>query len=327
VTITITLDGNEAALTGTTKGDETQRAAIRRPWVWSRPQAAYVLPRSLRPETRAHHVRAVTAALEAAGHPVTVEDTGVRLTVAEERAQERDRLEDRADRHAARAERDAAEAAAQYATYERISGGIPLGQPILVGHHSEGRHRRDLARMDTAMGRSVAADRSAEEAARLADGITSRLAGVSTGTLRRRIDRGEVEVRDLDRRLNGTAAASMTRRPAEGEYRERLLGLRARAQEAVDLDRAELARRAEQDGVRVWGREDFRAGDDVLDRFGWTRVLRVNPKSLTVPHGFIGGATRTLGYDRVKARRRDGDVTPQVSTDPYPTHPIGDDRP
>jgi hypothetical protein len=25
---------------------------------------------------------------------------------------------------------------------------IPPGQPILVGHHSEGRHRRDLARVD-----------------------------------------------------------------------------------------------------------------------------------------------------------------------------------
>ncbi|WP_257829889.1 DUF3560 domain-containing protein [Burkholderia glumae] len=28
---------------------------------------------------------------------------------------------------------------------------IPLGQPILVGHHSEGRHRRDLARMDASI--------------------------------------------------------------------------------------------------------------------------------------------------------------------------------
>lgn len=31
----------------------------------------------------------------------------------------------------------------------RISDSIPFGQPILVGHHSEGRHRRDLKRIDS----------------------------------------------------------------------------------------------------------------------------------------------------------------------------------
>src|SRR5690242_2661373 len=30
---------------------------------------------------------------------------------------------------------------------DRIASFIPLGQPILVGHHSEGRHRRDLERI------------------------------------------------------------------------------------------------------------------------------------------------------------------------------------
>lgn len=33
--------------------------------------------------------------------------------------------------------------------------GIPFGQPILVGHHSEGRHRSALKRSDAAMGRMV----------------------------------------------------------------------------------------------------------------------------------------------------------------------------
>jgi hypothetical protein len=34
-------------------------------------------------------------------------------------------------------------------TAHRISDAIPFGQPILVGHHSEGRHRRDLKRIET----------------------------------------------------------------------------------------------------------------------------------------------------------------------------------
>ena len=40
--------------------------------------------------------------------------------------------------------------------------GIPLGQPILVGHHSEGRHRRTIERADNAMRRSIEADSKAE---------------------------------------------------------------------------------------------------------------------------------------------------------------------
>ena len=34
-----------------------------------------------------------------------------------------------------------------FAARERLEN-IPLGQPILVGHHSEKRHRRDLKRID-----------------------------------------------------------------------------------------------------------------------------------------------------------------------------------
>jgi len=43
----------------------------------------------------------------------------------------------------------------------RILEHIPPGQPILVGHHSERRHRRDLDRIDRAMRRSVEAQKKA----------------------------------------------------------------------------------------------------------------------------------------------------------------------
>jgi len=50
----------------------------------------------------------------------------------------------------AHAASDAAHAAAH-----RAVDGIPFGQPVLVGHHSEGPHRRALARADSAMSRAV----------------------------------------------------------------------------------------------------------------------------------------------------------------------------
>lgn len=40
---------------------------------------------------------------------------------------------------------------------------IPLGQPILVGHHSERRHRRDLRRIDAAMTRGREHQQKADE--------------------------------------------------------------------------------------------------------------------------------------------------------------------
>lgn len=46
--------------------------------------------------------------------------------------------------------------------------GIPLGQPILVGHHSESRHRNAIKRADNAMRRSIKATRKAEELERRA---------------------------------------------------------------------------------------------------------------------------------------------------------------
>lgn len=40
-------------------------------------------------------------------------------------------------------------------TASQIADMIPAGQPILVGHHSEGHHRRDLARIDRNMRRGI----------------------------------------------------------------------------------------------------------------------------------------------------------------------------
>lgn len=55
---------------------------------------------------------------------------------------------------------------------EEVSG-IPLGQPILVGHHSERRHRRAIERADNAMRASIEASNRAAELRARADGVGS----------------------------------------------------------------------------------------------------------------------------------------------------------
>ncbi len=75
---------------------------------------------------------------------------------------------DRIERMRARSEKLAAESAAAFDKAHRIGDMIPLGQPILVSHHSERRHRRDIERIDGAMRKGVEAGREAEALARRA---------------------------------------------------------------------------------------------------------------------------------------------------------------
>lgn len=81
------------------------------------------------------------------------------MSIGREDYQERreariDRLQQRAA--SAQAESDAASHAAH-----EIMHHIPPGQPILVGHHSERHHRRDLAKIDSNMQKSIDAGEKA----------------------------------------------------------------------------------------------------------------------------------------------------------------------
>jgi len=75
----------------------------------------------------------------------------------------RDRRYSRADRLDGWAEKREAKADADFAGVEQIAGMIPLGQPILVGHHSEGRARRDQERIRSGMRRGIDNQAKAEE--------------------------------------------------------------------------------------------------------------------------------------------------------------------
>lgn len=63
----------------------------------------------------------------------------------------RERMEARAARREQWAESAKAKAAQKFSAADAAVEGIPFGQPILVGHHSEKRHRRALERCDANM--------------------------------------------------------------------------------------------------------------------------------------------------------------------------------
>lgn len=75
----------------------------------------------------------------------------------------------RIERMRERADRLRNESETRLNAARRIGDAIPFGQPILVGHHSERRHRADIARIDTNMRKGIDAAKEADALERRAD--------------------------------------------------------------------------------------------------------------------------------------------------------------
>lgn len=86
------------------------------------------------------------------------------MTYRERRLAKAERLRGWADKREEKSD-------ASYQRANSIAEMIPFGQPILVGHHSEKRHRRDLARIDNGMRGSIEHAKKADEMRSRADNI------------------------------------------------------------------------------------------------------------------------------------------------------------
>ena len=67
----------------------------------------------------------------------------------------RERRERRVEQLTEYAGKNESKSAAEFEKFHQLTDGIPFGQPILVGHHSEKRHRRTIDRAWNALGRGV----------------------------------------------------------------------------------------------------------------------------------------------------------------------------
>lgn len=81
------------------------------------------------------------------------------------------KLEAKRERLLARAEKLRRESDAAYNQGKAIASHIPFGQPILVGHHSERRHRRDIDRINRAYDRAFKAHKAAGETEARAEAV------------------------------------------------------------------------------------------------------------------------------------------------------------
>ena len=72
-----------------------------------------------------------------------------------------ERRQNRKERYEELADKNRQQSEERYKTARSIGSHIPMGQPILVGHHSEGRHRAAIKRIDNNMRKSIEHDNKA----------------------------------------------------------------------------------------------------------------------------------------------------------------------
>lgn len=311
--ITVEHSAHGTLVHGTTRGDEPVTDALKgNGFRWSRNLEAWYLPRNLTHETRDQRVSALQAAL---GDRVEVDipDGGRRLTAAEKETARQERAADRAERMGTKADKLEAQAEAHRAAADRISENIPFGQPILVGHHSESRARRDARRIRTNIDKSLEAHQGAREAQAAADRAATTASGTeSVVTITNRIERNEALVRKVDRELadHETAQGIVDKLGADHPKVQAVgtdrLGLRSPARlsqlaqvkagalDAIGHDRGKL----EAAGGVAYGKHNVAAGDIIVSRAGgYTPVLRANAKSATVPTGYSW--TDTVPWSKV----------------------------
>jgi hypothetical protein len=73
-----------------------------------------------------------------------------------------ERKENRVETYKNLAEKNLKEAEERWDIVHGIQSAIPLGQPIIVGHHSEKRHRRDLKKIENNAHKALEAEKKAE---------------------------------------------------------------------------------------------------------------------------------------------------------------------
>lgn len=237
-------------------------------------------------------------ALEAAGHTVTVniDDTvRDRGTVL---AAQADRLDDRADRLNDRAGQHAANADAAYRRSDQISGAFEGGQPILVGHSSERRARRDRDRMHDAMARSVAEDKAAHHIGQQA-AVVGRQAerSIRPDVTARRLVKLRKELADLDRITAGREPVT----DAQHEWVARAAQLR----DQIGYDQQQLDAAIAAGEWVLHTPKTVHIGDKVkCTGLGWGLIVKVNRTTVAVetPHTTPGWPLKQTFLDILQVK-------------------------
>lgn len=263
-----------------------------RAWRWSRNLGSWYVQRSRDAAANSALIEATANALRAAGFEVEIAIDDRYRAPAEVEADVVARQAGRAAALDAKAVQAAAGSEAADVQARELAERMPLGQPILVGHHSEGRMRRAYRDIEKASRASVAAYREAQTAQARADIAASTTAvRYSPAVIRRRIERLDADLRRWQRTRDGvtrtlyidaggvkhveiTAPATGARLTQAVEEIERLQGWITFWKQQLEAAAAE--------GAQIWTAAHIEVGDQVRCAIGWRTVIKVNTKSVRV---------------------------------------------
>ena len=213
--------------------------------------------------------------------------TNGRQSFAEQVESETQRKLEKAERYETYAANAEARAESRYQAANEIGSAIPFGQPILVGHHSERRHRRDIERISQNMRKSVEESEKAEYLKDRAHDLSNAEARLSN---RRYVGN---RVKDAQKEVNKLSKWMEPTNPRLVHAQEKLTYWNSRL--------AEVEAAQKDKGHAVASPETIKVGD-LIDSLGsWLPVVRVNKKTVTVSH-WLGVPTlhNKIEYTRIK---------------------------
>lgn len=299
---------------GTSRGDGTNVILKGAGFRWFRTLGLWGIAGSRDRHANRHKIELAAQALRDAGHTVTVDIDDSHRPTAEVEADRAERQSQRVEALNAKAERKAAAANQAWdAEAQAVAVLPPDGQPILVGHHSERRHRNAIAKAHNATRKAIDATTAADQAsARAATAATTTGRRYNPETVKNRLSKLEAEQRADQRTLDGyrrvvarTAHHEYVDEsaPAEGTYRERVIA--RMAQRADDIAYWTDVYTAQQEAgiASTHGPDTIAVGDFIQRRGSWYPVVRVNRKSVSVRLHPEASWTNTIGYHEISGHR------------------------
>ncbi|MCH9682007.1 MAG: DUF3560 domain-containing protein [Deltaproteobacteria bacterium] len=323
-------------LEGNTKPHKDRIKTARPRWRWFRSLRQWGIPRSRERAMSRDRVQTYVDGLRRAGVPGVgldyqdPEPDDVR-DFLEVLAEEEDRAIVRAEMLDARADALAAKTIAEHDKSRDIVSGIPMGQPILVGHHSQRRHERAIERSSAAMDRAVEADRQAKRARRGARVAQARVGRRESPPFAiRRLRELEAELRKLDVEITGKAPKGWRGQhpgaPATGSALVVLQTQRRQSEQQQAYFRSVL----EADHVPATP-DNLRAEDPVMTERGPGTVEKVSAKMAKVvlegrpsePSASI--ALSRLWVPKTTVEKRSGGVSERPSSRPALPSPASEE--
>ena len=159
---------------------------------------------------------------------------------------------------------------------------IPLGQPILVGHHSEKGHRAHLRRIDKGFEIARRETAISEKYGERAKRYERKARGESPGLIHRRIKKLEASRRKMERELKVGESGRDTiyySGKISSKRKQEIHKWISHYDSQLEIERAKYKASG---GIATDRGLTLKKGDLVRTQLGVARILKVNPKTVTV---------------------------------------------